>query len=756
MIRRILLAFSAALVLCSSALNADASIVYLTSFRNFGTGSAPPSVQYGATGDTGDTRDPTVDSSVYSSGATYHYGDLVSSGGVYYWSLVLDTYEGVGQNTGHALTDTNSWRQISEFAYVDFTSGTDPGTVSSDPATAKAAPFKTLQEIAKRITNGNGGTVLKPSAMVLLKRGDTQYGNINANQVRSSLSISSMVNDGTTTTVTTALTHYLTTGGTVTTSGATPSTCNSGANAVITVTGPTTFTFANTCNSTITGTLTYLEFHGNYIVTAWGSHGSPRPIIKYADNSITSNQDSALYGSRAGFIVRDIDAYGEDTRTLKFSGLTGSCAVGDTVTGETSGRTATVYRDPGVAGRLEIVNASGGFTTSEVLNCTSGGSATYASLSTTGPGGIHLAAPQSCIVNSEVHGWSFSGILIGISGAYTSGNNNCVVNSIIHNNLNTNGSNGGGFAEGDGSGLWIVRNTVYDNGTPSSTTNHNMYIAWVSNTTIRGNYVYMTGNYGNHGLIMHGNLDTVLIADNDFQNNNNGIGVNSGYSATEAMYRFTVERNRIRGTGNLTAQTGGYGMLLSTIQSSVIRNNWIADAKLGSIKIYLQTGSTGTGDTVMQDVGIYHNTFIQSGASSLFVFQIQGALGTGLDIRNNIFQTTNNTSLTYTLSNDAATPAANLQFNSNVYYAPNITHPVKWGGVDIGNTIGAIRTAMAGTVGAESAGTLANPLFTNAGTYDLTLQGGSPAKSIGAALGITTDFAGNSRSGSTPSAGAYE
>lgn len=858
MIRRILLAFAALTAILSTQLPGEAAIIHINSFRTFASGAAAAASIYGATSDTGTTLDAR-DATAYNSGTSYHYAALVTSGGSYYMSLVPDSdytaggaiaadpAGGVAQNVGNPVTDTSKWRLISEFLYVDGTASgpadDTTGVVSTNPTTAAASPFKTIDAVSRRITNGNGGTVLKPSALVVFRRGATYIGNFAPSQIRSSLGITSMVNDGTTTTVTTTLPHYLTTGATVTTSGATPSTCNSGSNAVITVTGISTFTFANTCGSAITGTLTYSEFHGNYIISAYGT--GARPVFKFSDSSTISNGSAMINGNRPGLIVRDLDLYGEDTRTLKITGLTGSCAVGDTITGATSTNSATIYR-VSTTGRLEIVSANGSFSAAETLNCTSGGSATYSSLSATGTGGIVIGKRNIHVTNTDVHGWCFNGVLLGTNAETDSATNTIVRNVSIYNNLNTNGSNGAGIDQGYGTNVTLTHLTIHDNGTPGSSTNHNAYLSFMTFMTFRYNHVYQTTNYGNHGLIIHGALSDVTISDNYFYNNSNALGINSGYPSTspaESFTRFTVERNKIVSVGKLhtsctvtitiaspavftcanhglkpnealtltttgalptgltavsntysvvpssittntfqvadtpngkpintsgsqsgthtalAGQSGGYGMLLTGLVDSVVRNNLVTDTRYGGIELYVQTGDNGLNDTTATNTIFEHNTVHLSNLASLespWCFRIQGALDPGIVFRNNIMSNLSTSATSYALSKDVATPTGNLTLNNNLYYAAG-ANSVNWNGsaVLVSGGIGAIRTAVAGTTGAEAAGAYGDPLYTSASTFDFTLQGGSPAKAL-ASAGLATDLTGAARSGTTPSAGAYE
>lgn len=521
----------------------------------------------GAVADTGTTMDPAADATAYDSGTNYHYASIVTSSGSYYVSMVPDTHsaadpaKGVAQNQGNPVTDVTKWRLISEFLYIDGqssnTSDDTSGQVSTNPATAKSNPFKTLNSVNARMTSGGGATALKASAMIVIRRGPATYlGNLQFNQVKVNQAISSATNDGTYTTVTTTAPHYLVTGATITTSGMTPSTCQ-GTTARITVTGINTMKYANTCGSSITGgSIVYSTFYGNELVTTYGT--GARPIIKFADNFTATNVNSMIWSNRAGLFIRDLDLTGDDTKTMKYSGLSGSCNLGDTITGVTSGKKSTLFRDPGVSGRWEINQATGNYTTSETLNCTSGGSATFTSMQPTGQTAIIHGDAGAHITNTEMHGFAGGGILVGTSGQVGSGDDVLIRNTFIHHNMNTSGSNGAGIDQGMGARIDVSHNTIYDNGTPGATINHNAYLSYLTDSSFRYNFVYQTKPYGNHGLIIHGPNTNVTISDNDLYNNNNAFGVNSGYASTqpaEYFRGFTIERNLVRQIGKLRSSS---------------------------------------------------------------------------------------------------------------------------------------------------------------------------------------------------------
>lgn len=521
----------------------------------------------GSVADTGTTMDAVTDATAYDLATNYHYASIVTSSGAYYISIVpdadnaADPAKGTAQNLGNAVTDATKWRPVSEFMYVDgqSTGPTDDtsGVISTNPVTAKANPYKTLNAITARTVNGGGASALKPSALIVIRRGPaTLLGNLQFNQIKVNQVITSAANDGTYTTITTSLPHYLANGSTITTTGMTPSTCQ-GSTAVVTVTGLNTLKYPNTCASSITGaSMVYSAFYGNQAVSTYGT--GARPIIKFADNSTLTNINAAIWANRAGLFIRDLEVYGENTKTMKFSGLSGNCIVGDTITGQTSGKISNLYRDSGVTGRWEINRATGNYTTSETINCSSGGTATFTAMQPSGQTGIIHGQANAQITNTSIHGWDGGGILLGTSGQFGSADNVLIRNCSIFNTMNTSGSNGAGIDQGYGTGIDVSHNTIFDNGTPGSSTNHNVYFSYWTNSSFKYNYVYQTFPFGNHGLVMHGANSGVVISDNDFYNNNNVIGINSGYASVngaEYFRNFTIERNKIRQVGRLRSSS---------------------------------------------------------------------------------------------------------------------------------------------------------------------------------------------------------
>lgn len=151
----------------------------------------------------------------------------------------------------------------------------------------------------------------------------------------------------------------------------------------------------------------------------------------------------------------------------------------------------------------------------------------------------------------------------------------------------------------------------------------------------------------------------------------------------------------------------------------------------------------------------YHNTFIENvdptGATMLNLTACDHA-----DIRNNIFKGSNKSSMRNVAITTAAVTNLILNYNSycgsRQYWRLNSTDYTKFTVAD--GTPNWVTTSGYDANSINST-TATDPQFTTEYS-DLSLQAGSPCKAKGTPVGILTDYAGNARSVTAPSIGAYE
>jgi hypothetical protein len=122
----------------------------------------------------------------------------------------------------------------------------------------------------------------------------------------------------------------------------------------------------------------------------------------------------------------------------------------------------------------------------------------------------------------------------------------------------------------------------------------------------------------------------------------------------------------------------------------------------------------------------------------------------GIDVRNNIFVALSASKPA--LSKTPVVPEAALVLNNNLYYAPSNTSGRYFTYNGSTYTLAQL-TAMTGK---ESLGKQADPQFADLAGFDFRVQPTSPARALGAGLGVLYDFVGTARNTATPTAGAYE
>jgi hypothetical protein len=313
--------------------------------------------------------------------------------------------------------------------------------------------------------------------------------------------------------------------------------------------------------------------------------------------------------------------------------------------------------------------------------------------------------------------------------------------------------NGTGINGLDNFGHQFLNTTLDGNGN-STTFDHNIYISTAARITVRGCLMNnISQNGGNYGLVAHGACSELVIDQNKFTGCNNGIGISNGYlagislvSAKEFFAGTQVTRNIVENSGKGTGQTQGFGMIIDSMVDSIIENNTFRNNSYDDISVSYSAGSPD--DVQVSNVTIANNSFSSTSTNSNCV-QIQSAGTTGIKIQNNAMYMASAGAFAVTTGGVAA---AEVTLDHNQYYnATGTTHMFSWLGTNYAS-LAAFKAAVAGKEAGSAEG---NPNFTNT-TGDFTISG-APCRSAGASItDVTVDIVGTSRSGTTPSIGAYE
>jgi hypothetical protein len=311
----------------------------------------------------------------------------------------------------------------------------------------------------------------------------------------------------------------------------------------------------------------------------------------------------------------------------------------------------------------------------------------------------------------------------GTASVSTGGNDNLAItgNSIDYNNT-TSGLATIGIQVGNALNSSISGNTVSEQtSTTQAPTGISLETGFVSSTvnanTVTKSLTTNTGGYGGRGITVGtGTASSALTISNNVVYGVNGSNF-SGFSNSSAM---GIAIGMIGNSSTITTTTGGIGLFYNSVN---------------------MTGSMGSGSTSAITTALY----IGSGASAL-------------DVRDNVLVNTQVATSTTQKNYAIYSAAANTAFttiNYNDYFVSNSFNA----GSAIPGNIGSVdRTNLAGIqlgFGGNANSQIADPLFNSA--TNLAPQTGSPVVAAGTPIaGITTDFTGASRSGSTPSEGAYE
>jgi len=316
-------------------------------------------------------------------------------------------------------------------------------------------------------------------------------------------------------------------------------------------------------------------------------------------------------------------------------------------------------------------------------------------------------------------------------------NNN---NTIKYNNISRSfcGIGVSGTTTNPSTGLTIEENYIGSSNASEYNGKYGTYLAYCTGATILSNTIF-----------------------NQIGATTTPIGLNLGTDVLNSQ----ISKNNINNiTYTGTGGYGGRGMYISvgstncglTFDNNVIYkiggDGWSTFAGSSMVGMYFD-GTTG-------GVNIYYNSVYLSGEYARSTATLTAAIlfntttVTNVDLRNNIFQNSMNNTTVETDKNYAIySTAPNTSFaniNYNDYYANGPQGILGYLG---GDQI--TLAAWQGASGGDGNSLNADPLYNS--TTVLQPQTGSPVLAAGTPIsGITTDILGISRSGTTPSMGAYE
>lgn len=336
---------------------------------------------------------------------------------------------------------------------------------------------------------------------------------------------------------------------------------------------------------------------------------------------------------------------------------------------------------------------------------------------------------------STTYGIYQGGTTIGTVGY--DNDNNTIQNNYIYKAYYGVYSNGSVTATSDN--LNITQNTI---GAPVGTTTD--YIWYVGMYLLQSPGATITQN------IVQNILTTITTP--------MGINLNTGCTGV------TISRNKIDNIKYTGASGyGGRGIYASVATSPTnlnVNNNLISQVSGDGYTSF--SGSSPVGmyfDGTMSGLNIYYNSVYMSGtigynaATLTTAILFNTATLTGIDLRNNIFQNSIDNSTVTTDKNYAiystAPSSSFTNINYNDYYVSGSQGYLGYLGADQ-TTLAAWQTAT--TQDANSLNV--NPQYNS--TTDLRPALGAPILAVGTPVSVTIDYTGITRSGTTPSMGAYE
>lgn len=488
--------------------------------------------------------------------------------------------------------------------------------------------------------------------------------------------------------------------------------------------------------------------NGSHVIGAYGT--GARPIV---------TPDVNLYFQYAVWSQKEIHCRnvvldGANLYQMAYTAGVGVFAVGDTlVQSNDATRTATVVAVG--ASMVQVVQTS-------ALPIASGAQFQTAGAAKTGTITNRLTAngfqinngATGSICNFEVKNCIGEGIASPSATGGTYGLK--VYNGYIHDCSRTGGA-GAGLA-----GKHVMSETcgvtLYNNG--DGLLSHNTYFGG-NGAVMQGLRVEGGPAGGNYGFNTSGTPIGMRVADCVLLGNGNSIDFSrAGYAGeVEHLSNVLIERTEIGNSGPVQ----GMGIYIDTATNTVIRNCVFWANKLGAINVAGLTDTpvgTGVDDTPTADVYIYNNTINSNAVGTesygVAVNWLSGTPITNLWFVNNVLYSPFTGG--YAIRKYSGILNSEIHMGGNVFYYPNHASGkvLQWD-VTAAQTGGTAMTpAEVSAVLGSSIGLVTDPGFVAVGTNDYRIAASSAIKTTGIRTGLTLDRAGNPRSLTSPTPGAYE
>ena len=265
----------------------------------------------------------------------------------------------------------------------------------------------------------------------------------------------------------------------------------------------------------------------------------------------------------------------------------------------------------------------------------------------------------------------------------------------------------------------------------------------ISDYTISGNTITRVTN---HAIDVSDNIITCIIENNDIDivgdlggQDGKGIQVATADKINEPVDSITVRYNNVRNTALGGISLGG-------AENSSIHYNIVTDCGQddgGGGAYYAGISMVGNSDTITVYNNVIYNIHNEGSGEALGLFVDDS---TNVTLKNNIVHTIGRWFIMWfgTYTGGVAT--------NNYYFTSGKANKYFWNGTDY-TTLAAYQAASS----LDSNSVEADPLMTNPGADDFTLQATSPCINGGTSVGLTTDYAGNRvPSGGGVDIGAYE